>query len=199
MEEEPRKSPLWYIMALFLMFILFLSIVPHYAVKRDPWPKVIPTIDDILPDHRIGVNKTQNLAPLEDFLSPHKPIVKQVATRIATIACDSNILCQAKAEFYFVRDNFIYVAELDEYIQSPEEMLATRGGDCDDHAVLVANLVQAIGIPSRFVHVPRHVYVEIYIQDAPKKYQQKDGWIALDPTCKSCEFGELPYKYTDYS
>ena len=77
-------------------------------------------------------------------------------------------------------------------------MLVTRGGDCDDHAVLLANLMRSIGIYTDFVHVPRHVYIRIYLPEAPKKYLDEEGWIELDPTCKHCEFGEIPRQYWDY-
>jgi len=192
MEEETdsKKSPLWYIAALFLVFIMVFSIFPYYAVKHDPRPTYIPSIEEIMPGYSLSnITVMDNREGLESFVTPAEPLVKQAATRIATFGCDDSKLCQAKAEFLFVQRNFIYVSEQDEYVQSPQEMFATRGGDCDDHAVLLSNLLQAIGIPTRFVYVPRHVYVEAYLPDAPGKYQ-RDGWVALDATCKGCEFGK---------
>jgi len=197
-EHEPRgRSPLVYIFALFLLLLMVLSIFPYYAVREDPYPKSIPTINDVAPDlQNIMINKTYNRNDYYGALNPNDPFIKQVSTRIATFGCDSNKLCQAKAEYYFVRDNFIYVSEYDNYIQSPTEMLSTRGGDCDDNSILLANLLMSIGIPVDFVFKPRHVYIKAYIKDAPRKYT-KDGWIELDPTCKDCEFGEIPRKYID--
>ncbi len=195
--EGKGKSPLFYVIAPIIALILIMSIIPYYSVRTDPSPKAYPKIEDIQPRLMISnitdANHTQNSLEFNTFLTPDDPLVKETATRIATFGCDSDKLCQAKAEFYFVRDNFVYVSEHDEYIESPEEMLATRGGDCDDHAVLLANLLQAIGIPTRFVFVPGHVFNLAYIRDSPRKYS-KDGWIYLDATCKDCGFGELPRK-----
>ncbi len=196
--EIKGRNPLFYIIALVLGFLLIVSIVPYYAVRTDPYPRAMPTIDDIAPGLGItNITGTFNSSDQLDFnkyLTPDDPFVKEAATRIATFGCDSDKLCQAKAEYYFVRNNFAYVSEHDEYIESPKEIFATRGGDCDDHAVLLANLLQAIGIPTRFVFVPGHVFNEAYIRDAPRKYT-KDGWIYLDSTCKDCEFGKLARQY----
>jgi len=195
--EDKRKNPIFYIIALFIILLMVISFFPYYSVRSDPHPKKIPDIEDIVPDIKVeNISIVYNKYNYNAFLLPNEPLVKQSATRIATFGCDSNKLCQAKAEYYFVRDNFIYVSEYDEYIQSPVEMLLTHGGDCDDHAVLLANLLSAIGLPTRFVFVPRHVFIQVYIKDSPRKYT-KDGWIFLDPTCKSCEFGEIPREYQD--
>jgi len=61
-------------------------------------------------------------------------------------------------------------------------------------AVLLANLEMAIGIETRFVFIPDHVYVQIKLDEAMKKYKTDDGWINLDATCSYCEFGEIPYQ-----
>jgi len=192
-EIEEGRSPLWYIVAIALLLILVMSSFPFWGLKDDSWPSSTPTIDEVYQSAPVVINKTSSR---EYVLMPNDPLVKQVATRIATYGCGSSTICQAKAEFFFVRDNFLYVAETDEYIQLPREMLSTRGGDCDDHAVLLANLLQGVGIPTRFVFVPGHVFVQAYIPDAPRRYKT-DGWISLDATCKSCGFGDEPPQYRD--
>jgi len=193
--EEHSRSPLWYIVALVLLMIMVMSAFPYWSLKDDKWPSKVPTIEAVYDSNPITINSTGG-RDYDTKMMPGDPIVKQVSTRIATYGCGSSKMCQIKAEYFFVRDNFAYVSEKDEYIQSPIEMLSTKGGDCDDHAVLLANLLQAIGVPTRFVHVPRHVYVEAYMPDAPRRYQ-KDGWIGLDATCKSCDFGEVAWEYQD--
>jgi len=199
MEEEviERKNPIWYLVAAFLLLLMVVSIFPLFAVKRNPSPTSYPEFSEVVPTLPVAVvNKSFNKGNYNSFLMPGDPMIKQVATRIATFGCDSNKICQAKAEYYFVRDNLVYVSEQDEYIQSAAEVLSTRGGDCDDHAVLLANLLRAIGIPTKFVFVPRHVFIMAYIKDAPGKYS-KDGWIFLDPTCKECQFGEIMWQFRE--
>ncbi|MEM4267330.1 MAG: transglutaminase-like domain-containing protein [Candidatus Woesearchaeota archaeon] len=212
-----RKGPFIYIASLFLLLLVVLMIVPYYAIKQDPSPKRIPTIDEVELDPILknfakkdfegnNYNKNNNNDYNKEdneykdnrykdyiaMLAPNDQFVKLLATKVATYGCDSSTLCQAKAVFLFVRENFIYVSETDNYLQSPYEMIYTRGGDCDDHAILAANLMRAIGVPTRYVFVPGHVYIDIYIADAPEKYKGEDGWISIDPTCKTCEFGRVP-------
>ena len=130
------------------------------------------------------------------FLNASDPVIKETADKIVLLSgCKDSKICNAKAIYYFVRDNMRYVSDPTtyEYVKTPREALRTRIGDCDDAAVILSNLFQAIGIPTRFVFIPQHVYVQLKIPEAPKKYQD-GGWINADPTCKSCEFGGIPWK-----
>ena len=68
-------------------------------------------------------------------------------------------LLRAAALFEYVKNNVNYVPDpirmvdqqlIDEdLIASPTETLRIRGGDCDDHAVLMASLLSAVGIANR--------------------------------------------------
>jgi transglutaminase-like putative cysteine protease len=81
-----------------------------------------------------------------------------------------------------------------DYVKSAQESLKTTGGDCDDASVLAANLLQAVGIRTRFVFIPGHVYIQAYLPDALKRYKTEDNdFVSLDLTCRSCSIGELPY------
>lgn len=81
---------------------------------------------------------------------------------------DKDIGCRIRAIHAFVRDAIRY--QLDpvdlEMIQTPDKTMERGAGDCDDQAILVASLLEAIGIPSRFVaigfepNVYEHVYTE---------------------------------------
>lgn len=196
--EEEKRNPLVYILALFMILILLLWIVPYYSIKLDPEPKNIPTKESILPANILVEERNTTFVTRNEFLSllnPNDQLIKQTASKIASQSCNSEKVCQAKAIFYFVRDNFDYISDpRTEYVESAREVLATGGSDCDGMAILLANLEEAIGIRTRFVFIPSHVYVQIKLDEAMKKYKTKDGWISLDPTCSYCEFGEIPYK-----
>jgi len=64
---------------------------------------------------------------------------------------------------------------------SAAEVLSTRAGDCSEHAVLMAAMTRAVGIPSKLVSglvyheggFAYHMWVEVWTGD---------GWYALDPT-----------------
>jgi transglutaminase-like putative cysteine protease len=191
----------------FLITLFFFWALPDSAIRIDPEPKDIPKLNEFIPA-KIALPASTNITrPNEknilNFIMPTEPIVKEIATKIAVDSCNPNTeavdVCRAKALFYFVRDNFAYISETDEYFQIPIEMFYSKGGDCDDFSIMLASLEEAIGIPTRLVIAPNHVYIQIYLIEANKRYKEKDGWINLDPTCSSCEFGQSPVIYKDAS
>jgi transglutaminase-like putative cysteine protease len=179
--------------------LLILWLIPYYAVRLDPEPKYLPTIAEVIPkDMNITVHNHQ-IFSVEDYnklVTPSDPIIKYTADRIAGLSCEGSRICQAKAIFYFVQKNFQYVSDplTFEYVKSAQESLASLGGDCDDASVLLANLEEAIGITTRFIFIPGHVYIQIYLPEAARKYKDKDSWVNLDATCSNCGFGEIPYQ-----
>lgn len=188
------KTPLIYIIIPFLILLMILMIIPYYSIKLNPEPKNIPGAE-IIPEN-IEIINLGNISyrNYDNYLTPNDPIIKQLADKIVTSSCKANKICYAKALYYYVRDNFNYVSDplAYEYVKTPRESLTTFSGDCDDGAVLISNLERAIGINTKFVFIPKHVYIQIFLPEAPRKYS-KDGWIPLDVTCKYCGFGELPY------
>ncbi len=197
-EEEPEpwyKGPIRWILALFLILIILSWVIPEYAVKLDPNPERIPSISEVVPKDIVVENKTTN--NYLELLEPNDPVIKRAADKIISLSeCSSSKICQAKAIFYFIRDSFDYVSDplQFEYVKSAKESLVSHNGDCDDSAVLAANLLQAIGIRTRFVFVPNHVYIEAYLPESLKRYKSEQDWVALDLTCKKCDFGELPWQ-----
>jgi transglutaminase-like putative cysteine protease len=198
-EEQKKKGPLRFIMAAFLIVIIAMWAIPAYGIKLDPNPKQIPTIAEVVPENLTYTSITTTTLPDHVIIDPE---IKGVADRVATRACadspDSKI-CYAKAEFYFVRDNFPYVSDPthQEYIKTARESLVNQGGDCDDASVLLATLLKSIGIDTRFVFVPEHVYVEAWLPEALKKYKSQDDYVPLDATCKDCDFGSIALSYAN--
>ena len=198
-EKEPwHKGPLRFILGLFLLLLIVSMAIPFYGIKTNPSPKQIPTIDDIFPNGIEGTigNKTL-INQREDYYSlvhSDEPIVKLAADRIAVASCASpSKVCYAKAIFYFTRDNFQYVNDPSaiEYVKTARQSLMSKGGDCDDASVLMASLLQAVGIRTRFVFEPGHVYIHALLPEALKKYKSDGDWVSLDGTCRYCEFGEI--------
>ncbi|MBU0472519.1 MAG: hypothetical protein KKF65_07865 [Nanoarchaeota archaeon] len=200
-EEDKGKSPLIYISAVFLMLLLVLMIVPHYSVKIDPRPTAIPTVEDVFLFEKNLSTETRTLKTREDFLdfvTPENPIIKTTANKIASYGCSGEKVCHAKAIYFFVRDNFEYISDPVnfEYVELPQDFIISGGGDCESGTLVVANLMEAVGIDSQLVFIPGHAFLRIKLPEARNKYKQ-DGWIYLDWTCKNCEFGEIPLNNID--
>ena len=197
-EEEPEpwyRGPIRVILALFLLLLIVTWTFSYYGGKIDPEPNRIPSKSEVLPSNIILENKTIQITTKNDFydaITPSDPIIKQTADRIATLSCDGNRVCQAKAIYYFVRDNYDYVSDPTEkeYIKDPKELLATGGGDCEDGAILIASLLESIGVTTELVFIPGHALLRVILPEASKGYKI-NNYIYLDWTCKECNFGEI--------
>ena len=198
--QEKRKKIIVGILALLLLLMFLAWYLPSDFVKLDPEPKNIPKLSEFhfdIQQKNITHTEIKDIEEYNLLISPEDPLIKDLADSIVTQSCASNErACFAKALFYFVRDNFEYVNDplAFEYVKSAPESLMTQGGDCDDASVLLANLMRSIGINTRFVFIPGHVYVQVQIPEATRKYKDENDWINVDATCKNCAFGEIPFQ-----
>lgn len=193
-EQEPwYKGPIKYIMMVFLLLLIVLWYFPKESIRLDPEPSRIPSIEEVLPVGFELENRTIEGNDLYAYIKPNDPVIKQIANKISTLACDGNQVCQSKAIYYFVRDNIEYVADPLglEYFEDPKELLITKGGDCESGTILLASLLGAIGLDYELVFIPRHVFLKIRLDKALKRYKI-DDFVYLDWTCETCGFGELP-------
>lgn len=187
--ESPKQGYFIKLIVMLIISIIILWAVPYYWIDQNPEPKHVSQLEDLDP---VSLNRSGLLSIDEAVLIETSPKIRQSAIRIVTEACPESEICYAKALFYYVRDNIQYLKDPEkEYIQLPEETIL-GAGDCEDKAILLYSLMKAIGIRSRIVLIPKHAYNEILIPDAPRRYKQDNGWIALDSTCRQCSFGEIP-------
>lgn len=72
---------------------------------------------------------------------------------------------QCFAVFKEIQSNWNYVNDPKgrEYIASASESLQHFSGDCDDHAILMAAAIRAIGGTPRLIHTQAHIYPEMLI------------------------------------
>ncbi len=73
-----------------------------------------------------------------------------------------------------------------ELIQEPEQTLKLRAGDCDDVAVLMASMYQAVGLRTKFAEVDTdgdgkidHMTVLVYYHGTPKEFLDSEETIAF--------------------
>lgn len=72
---------------------------------------------------------------------------------------------QCFAVFKEIQSNWNYVNDPKgrEYIATASESLQHFSGDCDDHAILMAAAIRAIGGTPRLIHTQAHIYPEMLI------------------------------------
>lgn len=142
-----------------------------------------------LPDGDQGTRATLTTMQRLAEAGARDPDVRATAIEIVTAAGAQghDPETQAGALHEFVRDRVLFVSDVAgvETLQSPRVTLRVMAGDCDDRATLLAAMLRAIGIPSRFRVIaadprrPRsfsHVYVVARVGSRD---------IALDPTYRS--------------
>jgi len=202
-EFEDTRGPIRWIGAIMLMLLLVVWLVPLETIPLNPEPSRRLDLGSAVSGLDLNSQRDEGLVNQDvDYVSrvdSRNQIVKTVADRVSSAGCGSEQICHAKALYYFVRDELNYVSDPSafEYVKGPLESLQSTAGDCDDASVLLASLLGSVGIKSRFVFVPGHVYVEAYLPDAPNRLTQEDGWVVLDGTCSNCAFGELALVYAD--
>lgn len=76
-------------------------------------------------------------------------------------------ICREFSLIKYVKQNFKYVRDPSgfDYLAGPLETMKTMGGDCDDHSILLASTIKAIGGDVRLVMSPKHIYPELFCGD----------------------------------
>lgn len=116
-------------------------------------------------------------------------IIKQAGIR------EKDYRAEADALAAWVRDNIRYMKDVygQETVSPPEEVAFNMGaGDCDDQSVLLAALLSAIGVPTRFkvMGLTPQMYSHVYLQALPVPAH---GWVTYDPIMQDKPVGwEVP-------
>jgi transglutaminase-like putative cysteine protease len=158
----------------------FLARLPREIYYRYKYPEIlinrnfrsIPKVGPYPEDVRNFFNNTKELGVLVQGLAGGSDDVKALVLQ------------------EWIVENIEYVSDesqlgLEEHWMYPSETLFTRKGDCDDGAILMANMMVASGIPywkarinAGMVYPPSgspggHAYVTYYCEEGSK-------WVALD-------------------
>jgi transglutaminase-like putative cysteine protease len=122
----------------------------------------------------------QEIGPFEDAdilrgrINDQDPAVRSFAVRAATtwftdvdVRPDEFTLVQAFSIFKVINSNWTYVSDVKdgEYFAPASESTQLLAGDCDDHAILMAACLKAIGADVRLVRTTGHIYPELHIGD----------------------------------
>ena len=105
----------------------------------------------VIPSGSAGTRATLKL--MSDLIKRYKkdPVIRELALRLVSKLPNKKWLREISAIQRFVKNNIRYTRDIHgvETIQSPIQTLRLRAGDCDDHAILVAALLESIGHPTR--------------------------------------------------
>lgn len=135
-----------------------------------------------IPGGRAGVHAT--LRAMRSLVTQWRadPRVVSAARTVVFYELNKDEMSEARALYHFVRSHVRYVRDVldTETLATPLATMESRGGDCDDHATLLATLYEAIGFPTRFViagyHAPgeyEHVYLQVMVWGE---------WVSVDTT-----------------
>lgn len=143
-----------------------------------------------IPDGVAGIQQTVRLMRASVRKYRADPNIRARALSLVQLIPQLDTYAEMRALFEFVRDRIRYTGDvLDvETLTTPDRTLSTGAGDCDDKAVLLASLLESIGIPTRFVTtgyslpgVFEHVYVEAMLSNG--------AFISLDCSDANFSFG----------
>ena len=108
--------------------------------------------------------------------------IREVALRIVGHLRNKHYLDELEAVRLWVRRNVRYTRDVHgvETLHTPAAVLDLMQGDCDDQAILVAALLESIGMRTRFVSVGpnRGNYVHVFAEAHVSPY----GWVAAETT-----------------
>jgi hypothetical protein len=134
-----------------------------YSMTEDPNPQDI-MISKLLP----FPNKSQILKAIEF----DNPKVRNFALTATTLHFkdvkgqkEHRRMIQCFAVFKEIRNRWNYVNDPKgkEYIAHATESLIHFSGDCDDHAILMAACIRAVGGTPRLIHTGGHIYPEMLV------------------------------------
>ena len=134
-----------------------------YAMSENPYPQ------DLIVAKLLPFPNKSKIINAVDFTNPKVRNFALYATtkhfRDVKGFHENRKMIQCFAVFKEIKNNWNYVNDPKgrEYIAYASESLQHFSGDCDDHAVLMAACIKAIGGTPRIIHTGGHLYPEMLI------------------------------------
>lgn len=121
-----------------------------------------------------GLRPFTGATELREVMNYMEPDVRSFAVRAATTWFreeaqeGDHTLVQSFSIFKVINSGWVYVSDPadGEYFAKASESAPLLAGDCDDHAVLMASCIKAIGGKVRLVRTTGHIYPELCVGDA---------------------------------
>lgn len=108
-----------------------------------------------IPSGAAGTRATLKLMAIQVKKNRANPRIRELGVKLVSNIPNKDWVGEVSAIQEFVKNHIRYTKDIFgvETIQSPSDTLRLRAGDCDDHAILVASLLNSIGHPARFLAV----------------------------------------------
>jgi hypothetical protein len=162
---------------LYLVALLFGSLFGNYGFNSvyEDYRSMIYTMADDPNPQDIIISKMlpfPNKSKIIDAVNYDNPKVRNFALMATTKYFkdvkgyhEQRLMIQCFAVFKEIRNRWNYVNDPKghEYIAYASESLQHFSGDCDDHAILMAATIRAIGGTPRIIHTGGHLYPEVLI------------------------------------
>ena len=117
---------------------------PHISLQQ----RIQQKVDYTNPEVRKFAVKN-SLLYFDEYYSKYGQICRQFS-----------LIRSIKEQYKYVRDPNGF-----DYFADPTESIALMAGDCDDHSILMASALEAIGASVRIIWAPGHVYPELCCGD----------------------------------
>lgn len=122
----------------------------------------------------------KNSHKYDDYVQYDDPLVRQKAMAIASKFPGSYSVEQVNAIYDEMKKNFRYVNDpvngdvipASEILRNGEVAGCLGVGDCEDYAILMCSLIEAIGGRCRIVHTENHAYPEVQIDSGRRCWWQ---------------------------
>lgn len=155
------------------------------------YPTAPPYTLAALPGGVAGIRETLRVMRRLTLAARKDPAIKTLADRIVQPAPSGDFGAQLKCVFAWVKKHIKYVRDIRdvETVSTPERTLREQTGDCDDMAIVVAALLEAVGFKTRFLALGfdsgeyEHVIAQALLGTR---------WISLDPTVSYATAGWHP-------
>jgi len=115
-----------------------------------------------------------------DLMEAHIPEVRAIADEIQDRYGQKYTVNHMAAAFDYVRRNIEYEIELpgEDHWQSPTETLEKGTGDCEDHSILLASIIENLGGTPRMNVIAGHAFLTIYIGET--EADARDVWDSVE-------------------
>lgn len=134
-----------------------------------------------IPDGKAGIVETLKIMRRIVRKQKSALLIRNKAVEITDGIGNKDWTGEIKAVQAWVKNNIKYRKDVVdvETLHLPETLLDVKSGDCDDHALLVASLLESIGHPTRFVamgYAPDD-YIHVFTES-----RVGNKWVSVETT-----------------